>query len=91
MKRKLDVAVEVAVHTVLITRKQVSQNVSIRYRNVVIRSKKIVFRHNRSTSVGQSVENQEDRTDQVVNVADVEVMQKQTRSGRTSTMSQHFM
>ena len=57
----------------------------------MIRSKKVVFRYNRSTSVGQSVENQEDRTDQAVNVAGAEVTQKQTRSGRTSTMSQRFM
>ena len=74
MKRKFNVAVTVAVRTVFVIRKQAFQNVSIRYRNVVIRPKKIVFRHNRSTSVGQSVENQEDRTDQAVNVADTEVM-----------------
>ena len=90
-KCKLDVVVAAVARTALIVRKQVSQNVSVRHRNVVIRPKKVVFRHNRSTSVGQSVKNQEDRTDQAVNVAGTEVAQKQTRSGRTSTMSQCFM
>ena len=36
VKRKLDVAVAVTVCTALVTRKQISQNVSVRYRSVVI-------------------------------------------------------
>ncbi|ERF71216.1 hypothetical protein EPUS_07899 [Endocarpon pusillum Z07020] len=82
-KRKLDAAAAAATRTALVARKQASQNASVRRRSVVIRPKKVVFRHNRSTPVGQSAENQEDRTDQAVNVAGAEVAQKQTRSGRS--------